>query len=225
MINSIVYLIIILVGFIISCISIILFNKKFNIMPFEHLIYSLILFLLNFLVFSKLIYLIVDYKILNIYNLFSDNVLLKLNFLFSGYSFIGGIIGTIILIPFMAKIFKINKINLFLLYIPNLVGLYGILKIGCFVKGCCAGINNFPCSLIESFLNVLLYIYILTLIKKNRVKEEIIGKSLIFFGLNRFVISFFRQYISIYTFIFVEIVCLYLILLGINIRKTKRLIY
>ena len=225
MINSIVYLIIILVGFIITCTSIILFNKKFNIMSFEHLIYSLILFLLNFFIFSKLIYLIVDYKILNIYNLFSDNIILKLNFLFSGYSFIGGIIGTIILIPFMAKIFRISKKNLLLLYIPNLVGLYGILKIGCFVKGCCAGINNFPCALIESFLNVLLYIYILKLIKKNRAKEEIIGKSLMFFGLNRLIISLFRQYISIYTLIFVEIFCLYLILLGINIRKTKRLIY
>ena len=161
----------------------------------------------------------IDFDLGSINYLLSSNPVDKLQFIFSGWSFIGGYIGGLFAILISSKLFKKNKLDISLLYIPNILIMYSILKIGCYIKGCCYGMNNFPIQLMETILNFIAFLYILILICKNNTKNKIVGWSFILFGGLRFVISIFRVFASIYTLIFIELFSLILTLLGVNLIK------
>ncbi len=215
--ENILYLIVVFVGFTIPLISMLFFNKKYKVLSFESLIYSYIIFLIAFVFFSKLIHLFIDFDLNSINYLFSNDILLKLRFIFSGYSFIGGYIGILLIFPLLSKLFKIKKKELMLIYIPNILLIYSILKIGCYIKGCCYGITSLPIQLVETILNLSAFIFVLCLLFRNKNKNIILGTSFILFGVLRFIISMFRTFVSLYTLVFIELFCLFLIILGLKI--------
>ena len=215
--ENVFYLTVIIIGFIISFISLLIINKKYKILSIINILYSYILFIIVFIFFSKLISLITDFNLDNINNLLLNDIFNKLKFIFSGYSFIGGYIGVLLLVMFLSKLFNKSRLDIMTLYIPSMLITYSILKIGCYIKGCCYGIHNFPIQLIEVIINLIAYIFILILVYKNNKKYKIVGLSLILFGVLRFIISIFRMFNNIYTFIFIEIFCLFLIFFGILI--------
>lgn len=206
-------------AFIISFIFVLGINKKYNILSIENCIYSYIIFLILFILFSKIIHVFIDFDLDSINYLLSSNRTDKLQFIFSGWSFIGGYLGGLLAIFILSKLFKKDKLDTSLLYIPNILIMYSILKIGCYLKGCCYGINYFPIQLIEIILNFIAFLYILILICKNNTKNKIVGLSFILFGSLRFIVSIFRVFAHIYTFIFIELFCLLLIFLGFNIVR------
>lgn len=220
--ENVVYLLVISLGFIVNLISVLFLNKKYRVLRLENCIYSYIIFLIFFITFSKIIHLFIDDDIISLNNLFSNNIYLQLKFIFSGYSFIGGYIGTLISILLLSKIFKVNKIEIMILYIPSILLMYSILKIGCYIKGCCYSIISFfPIQLIESFFNFIAFLFVITLIKKDKDKNKVVGVSFILFGSIRFIISFFRVFAGIYTLIFIELFCIFLMYIGIkSIRKS-----
>lgn len=217
--KNIIYLTVISIGFIIPFIFVLLVNKKYKILSMENCIYSYIIFLILFILFSKIIHVFIDFDLDSINYLLSSNRTDKLQFIFSGWSFIGGYIGGLIAIFILSKLFKKDKLDISLLYISNILIMYSILKIGCYIKGCCYGINYFPIQLIEIILNFIAFLYILILICKNNTKNKIVGLSFILFGSLRFIVSIFRVFAHIYTFIFIELFCLLLIFLGFNIVR------
>ncbi len=215
--ENILYLTTISAGFIILFIFILFLNKKYTILSIENCIYSYIIFLIIFILFSKIIHLFIDFDLNSMSYLLSNNIYDKLKFVFSGYSFIGGYIGGLLVILVLSKLFKKDKLDIMLLYIPNIIIMYSIMKIGCYIKGCCYGVTNIPIQLIETFINLIAFIYILILINKNKEKNIIVGLSFILFGSLRFMVSIFRVFVNKYTFIFIELFCLFLIILGIKI--------
>lgn len=89
---------------------------------------------------------------------------------FSGYSFICGYIRGLIAILILSKLFKKEKIDILVLYIPNMLIMNSTLKIGCYINECCYGIVNFPIQLIETIINFFAVIYVLVIIyKKGKV--------------------------------------------------------
>lgn len=77
------------------------------------------------------------------------------NFLNSGYTFTGGIVGSIILIFIYCKRYELNFseiIKYFYIIYPNI---YAFCKIGCFINNCCGG--KFRIQIIEA----IFYVYII----------------------------------------------------------------
>ena len=208
-IKIILYFSVIFIGFLINFISVVIYNKKYRVLNFENLIISYILFIISFLVFSKIGYIIINR------NLIIDNKVLPniVNFFLFGYAFIGGYIGLFVYSYFSSKIFKCNKLDIMKIYIPNMLILYSILKIGCFINGCCKGI--IPIQIIESICNLIAYIYICILVKNNK---NILNISIIIFGLLRLILSIFRIYNALYIFVIVEVMCIIIIIYGLILK-------
>ena len=220
--ENIIYFLAIFIGFLILLVSVFLINKKYSILSSENCAYSCIIFLIAFILFSKITHLFIDLDLNSVNKLFSSTTTDKLEFVFSGYSFIGGYIGLLISIIILSKLLKKDTTDIMVLFVPSALIMYSILKVGCYIKGCCSGITNFPIQLIETAINFFAFIFILILIRKNTRKNTVVGLSFISFGMLRLIISLFRFFTNIYTFIFVEMFCIFLVILGIKIKKYKK---
>lgn len=199
----------------------------------------LIAFLISFIVFFRLAK--DKYKIIDIIYIFTINILgfaigskifslidnkqtiTIINFLNSGYGFIGGLIGSFISIYLYSKKYKLNytKMQAYFAIIYPLI--YSISKIGCFMNGCCGGIvQYFPFQLLECalmfFLFILLFYY-----SKNKNENSLIVIFLITFGIERFVIDYFRitRNILFLNFTLSQLCCLMLIVSGIVLKFTR----
>jgi len=134
------YLLIILISFIISFIVFYKMAKgRYNQLDIA---YIFAINILGFMIGSKIIYLIDTSKAITL-----------LNFINSGYSFIGGILGSSLLVFLCCKKYSLNFANMeaYLMTIYPLI--YSISKLACFTNDCCKGIiRNFPLQLLEAIL-------------------------------------------------------------------------
>ena len=157
---------------------------------------------------------------------------------FGGMVFYGGFIGGALgVIVYCKKIDKSLNTNEFLDIYAVLIPLFHTFgRIGCFLGGCCYGIesefgftvndnklnpfingvNRLPIQLIESGCNLLIFLFILYLFKKDFMKDRLIYIYMIIYPVVRFVLEFFRgdeyrgflfglstsQWISIVLFVF-----------------------
>lgn len=129
-----------------------------------------------------------------------------------GFVVYGGIVGGILAGFLYCKKEKINFLKYFDLVMPSLALAQGFGRIGCFLAGCCYGVETecpigvvfhdslqapngiplIPTQLISSALNFL-HFFILVILAKNVKKDGVIaGFYLIFYSIGRFVIEFFR---------------------------------
>lgn len=158
-----------------------------------------------------------------------------------GMVFYGGFIGGAIGILFYCKVFnkKLDKNNLLDIYavLTPLFHVFG--RIGCFLGGCCYGIesefgftvhnntlnpsingvNRLPVPLFESACNLLIFLFILYLYNKDKMRNKLIYVYMLIYPVVRFIIEFFRgdeyrgflfglstsQWISIILFVFAVI--------------------
>ena len=133
-----------------------------------------------------------------ILSLLSNNIEISMyNFINSGYSFIGGVIGSILTIILYCKIYKLNLKNIISNFTVIYPLIYSISKIGCFFNNCCYGsisINNvtynFSLQLIDS---AIMFVFFLSLVKKSKQQDKlVIFQFFSMFGIIRFIEDFFR---------------------------------
>lgn len=223
--NNIIYLFTILLGFISLFVSEIVINKKLKVMSFKDLIYSYILSMIFFLVFSKIFYIILELDFASFLDfIYNDNINSTLKFIFSGYSFIGGYLGIVLASYIYSKIINTNFKKILLIYTISMIVMYSVLKIGCFIKGCCIGKYYTNIQIVETILNMIMYIYLL-LTFNNKSINILLGKSIIGFSMIRFIISIFRVYSTTYSFVVVEIICLILNVIGIKLITKKENVF
>lgn len=223
--NNIIYLFTILLGFISLFVSEIVINKKLKVMSFKDLIYNYILSMIFFLVFSKIFYIILELDFASFVDfIYNDNINSTLKFIFSGYSFIGGYLGIVLSSYIYSKIINTNFKKILLIYTISMIVMYSVLKIGCFIKGCCIGKYYTNIQIIETILNMIMYIYLL-LTFNNKSINILLGKSIIGFSMIRFIISIFRVYSTTYSFVVVEIICLILNVIGIKLITKKENVF
>lgn len=211
-----IYLSAVILGFIILFFALLLLNEKFHYFKVHHLIFNYIIYIFFFFLFSKIGHMIIN----NDFHVFfvKLNKLFIKNFLLLGYAFIGGYIGTIVFVNIISKIFKWNKNKLFALYMPNMLLFYSVLKISCYIKGCCGGYLIIPIQLIETFTFLVAYLYILYLIFHNINLKTVVARSIILFGMLRLILSVFKVYKHLYSFIVIEILCIIIIVIGYKMR-------
>jgi len=101
--------------------------------------------------------------------------------------------------------------------------MYSILKIGCFIKGCCySAYLPIPIQLIESLLSFLSFIFLIYLKRKGYTSSFLISLSMFLFALIRLVAAFFRDFSTYLGFILNQIICIILIILSIYFFKNNK---
>jgi phosphatidylglycerol:prolipoprotein diacylglycerol transferase len=164
------------------------------------------------LIGSHLLSALVNYKnIVDVLkNLKQTDIRNALGAVFGGRMFYGGVIGALV-----AGFIVIKKDNSYLKYFD--IAAAGIplfhffAKIGCFLAGCCYGIqskigftyynsliteNNgigfFPVQLLESFFSLILFFYLNYLLINNKYKNKLMYVYLLLYAIGRFFMEFLR---------------------------------
>lgn len=189
--------------------------KTLNFYYFEFSTYLLIIgfaFIVAFIIFYKLVnkrLSTIDALYLYVLNitgfaigskllsLFSNKEILTLsNFLNSGYSYIGGILGSILLLFLYCKKYNLHFQHVWSIFSVLYPFIYSISKIGCFLNGCCGGMitipalqHTVPLQFVDSAIMFLLFLALLMLWFK---KESIVVHS---FFLSFFSIRFFEDFV------------------------------
>lgn len=131
--------------------------------------------------------------------------------IFGGSVFYGGLIGGMIFGYIYLKKKKL-PINDFIDIVTPVIPLFHFFgRIGCFLVGCCYGIeshigftydhslvesanhvNRFPIQLVEATFNLGLFIFLYYLYKKDKMKGKLLGLYLFLYPIGRFIFEFFR---------------------------------
>jgi len=171
--------------------------------------------LLGAFIFSHLLYFIVNYElfirfITNFDKIDSFSMFINsLGILFGGSVFYGGLLGAILTGFIYCKKKKINFLNYANIIAPFIPLFHFFGRIGCFLGGCCYGIESkiglrypvymngvleykrlFPVQLVEAGLNIVLFVILYKLYKKG--KNNLLMIYLICYSIIRFILEFFR---------------------------------
>ena len=213
--------------------------KVLNFYCFEFSTYMLIIglaFIIAFVIFYKLlnkknskIDLLYIYVInimgftigSKLFSVLSNKEILTLsNYINSGYSYIGGILGSILLIFIYCKIYKLDFKHILTVFSVIFPLIYSLSKIGCFLNGCCGGIINInneyyklPLQLIDSTIMFILFLTLLILFIKR--EKNVINLFFIIFSCIRFFEDYFRNNRNIITvnLTFEQIICVIIIII------------
>ena len=171
---------------------------------------------------------------LNNYSIHSE-----FNFYATGLTSLGGVLGAIIFLLLFAFQFKkdIKEImNTFMLPIPLM---YSISKIGCFIAGCCHGVeyngilhitynyskiapnntNLFPVQIIESIIFLIIFMYFYKKKINKSFSFKTLGYLTIACSISKFLLDYLR-YEHINKIITLnQIICLVFVIIGVIIIK------
>ncbi len=173
---------------------------------------------------AKIIDIIMNYDVY--LNYINNNMFF--NILTSGYTFIFGAFGGFISILVYSFISKKDLKMLCNIFIPNLLIIYSVSKIGCYLNGCCGGITimnyTVPIQLIESITYFAIYLFIL--LRKNSAYSKIY-LSCILFGFFRFVLEFLRVSNSYMWLSISQVLSIFIFIVGIvicHLERTNRIL-
>lgn len=201
------YILIIGIAFLISFIVFYKISKK-NYIKLD-IIYIYVINIVGFAIGSKLM------------SLISNNIEMTIyNFINSGYSFLGGILGSILVVVMYCKKYKLNFIDILSNFTVIYPLIYSISKIGCFLNGCCYGIINnykFPLPLVDTA--IMLILFLILLVVTNKQKPLVTGIFFGIFSIVRFLEDYFRESrnILIVNFTLEQIVCGMLLITSVTI--------
>lgn len=150
-------------------------------------------------------------KLLTFFTNYSQNS--KFEFFKLGFSAYGALIGAIVCLVLFCLQFKKSIKDILCIFMPSIPMMYSIGKLGCFLVGCCYGIeykgignivykyspiapNNiqlFPVQIIESIVFILIFIYMIIKAYQNKFSVKTLGISFILIGFAKFGLDYFRM--------------------------------
>jgi len=165
---------------------------------------------------GHILYSLVNYRILieliqniSIINSF-DNFLTAVNLIWGGNVFYGGLLGGILAVMIILKI-KPQYGYLLDITAPAIPLFHFFGRIGCFLAGCCFGIESFfgftayhsiveeangihrfPVQLLEALVNLVLFVILDNFRRKNLFRQNLLYLYLLFYSVARFFIEFLR---------------------------------
>lgn len=210
------YSIMALIGILASLLYIIIKCKKEKIND-NNIIKVLLLSMIGVILGAHLLYATTQYKLIiilikNFKAIFEKKYLFTfLINIFGGSVFYGGLIGGLITSDIIIKKNKLNKQYIIRIATPIIPLFHFFGRIGCFLVGCCYGIESkigltythsaneiadgvsrFPIQLVESLFNLLLFILLNHLSKKEKYNKYLLNIYLIIYPIGRFILEFFR---------------------------------
>lgn len=145
-----------------------------------------------------------------------DNLIKIIPYLFSDFKFFinnfsvglvfyGGLYGALIGGAVYSKLYGADSRELFMYLVPAIPLFHIFGRIGCFLSGCCHGVENesfgvlhpdgnyyVPVQLIEAFGDLVIFIILCIVKNKDNKYYKPIGIYLVLYGVMRFVLEFFR---------------------------------
>lgn len=188
--------------------------KKYNIEKIDVLL-STILAGIGIIVGAKLVYMItVIPEVIQKFDYCKNHIFETIMYMFSGYVFYGGLIGALFGYMFYCKWFKVDFGSILNIISPIIPLVHSFGRIGCFLGGCCYGIEyhgkfaiqfpenefveelslcpRFPIQLLEAGLNFILFLCLFYYARKVRKSGSILGIYLICYAVMRFSLEFLR---------------------------------
>lgn len=223
----------ILISLLANVIIVLLVYKKGNKFSKDEIIGALVYENIGIIFGAKLLTYIQNYKTYgNFY------------FLSLGLSSYGALIGAILCLIIFGMQFKKTIKDMLFNFMPSIPLMYAIGKIGCFLVGCCYGIEYngignisykysevapnhvhlFPVQIIETIIFTIIFIYMINKIFKYKFNWKTLGISFILCGVAKFILDYFRNS-HINTFLSLnQIISIVFIVIGIvmYIKNNKR---
>ena len=162
-----------------------------------------------------------------------------------GFSSLGGVLGSLLFLYVYSLVTKKDFKYIMILFMPSIPLMYAIGKIGCFVAGCCHGIeysgllsimysnslvapngiNLFPVQIIETIVFLIIFIFIIFKYLKSKMSIRLVMFEMILCGIFKFVLDFFRYSHNGKILSTNQIMCLVIIVVGIIylIRVKKKI--
>lgn len=208
------YFIMIVLGLIFAFVYVLFFSKTYQVKK-NYVLFSSVFIIFGLFIGAKLLYAItVLPDVLSQLDLFRKYPWESLTYLFEGFVFYGGLAGALLFLKMFTIQFDQPFGNYLSLFIPAFPLAHSFGRIGCFLAGCCYGsechnflgvtypdyaiieglnlVPRFPTQLFESFFNLFLFLFLLFWGKKAKYPNQILGIYLIFYGVFRFTLEFFR---------------------------------
>ena len=130
----------------------------------------------------------------------------------SGMVFYGGLFGAVVAVfLYTAKNKDVKRSDVFDVFAVSVPFFHIFGRIGCFLAGCCYGVESdfgittylntsathygvsrFPVALVEAFINLLIFILIVSFFKRNKLKGKLVFIYLIIYAPARFALEFLR---------------------------------
>ncbi len=198
---------------IVICIIVSLFRRKsFSDLEQVDLTNSAALVCVGAIIGARLLYLVTISPILikNIHVLLSDKSL-AYEVLSNGMVFYGGLFGALLSLYIYVRHYRLDVNAFFDFYAPLFPLFHVFGRIGCFMTGCCYGIECqrfgiaytisaiapngvelFPVQLLESSLNIAIFFVVLFFEKKHHLQGKAIWVYLMVYSIARFFIEFLR---------------------------------
>ncbi len=181
----------------------------------QDVLLSTIIASMGMIIFAKIFYVITLIPgIIKHFDIVRKNIMAVLIILGSGYVFYGGLIGALLGYKLYCKIFKLDTLKLLNVIVPCVPLVHAFGRIGCFLGGCCYGIEyhgpfaihfppnifveelnlvpRFPVQPLEAILNFILFIILYLIARKKREDGLLLGLYLIIYPIIRFSLEFLR---------------------------------
>lgn len=170
------------------------------------------------------------------------------NFVNVGLSSYGAVIGALLTLILFSIQFKKSLKELIFIFMPSIPLMYAIGKVGCFLTGCCYGIEYngifkvlyeyslvapkdiylFPIQIVEAISFFAIFIYMIIQHKRNKFTIKTLGIGILLCGIFKFLLDYLRMshneiYIS--TSQIISIIFIFVGIFLINIRyheETKK---
>lgn len=202
----------ILMGLIIGIFLATLRSKKTEVEK-EDVLYASLLGSVGIAAGGKILYLITIAKPLWEKRIFLfENKEFLFHLLQGGFVFYGGLIGAFVVIFIYCRAYNINIEKMFLAILPSVPLIHAFGRVGCFCAGCCYGIPYggpmhiiferspvaplgvalFPVQLVESGVNMIIYIILEIIVDKTKSIRIALSTYLITYGIMRFFLEFLR---------------------------------
>ncbi len=201
-----------IIGMSLGIIVAVYYFSKFNNLKREDVLYAGLFALIGVGIGAKLLYVITEIPSI-IQNYYIMNLKeICIHIMQGGFVFYGGLIGGIIGIFIYAKVFKISFKSLIFTAVPVIPLIHAIGRIGCFLAGCCYGMEYngfghvifydtqyapinvplFPTQIIECLCNILIFIFLFVTYKRFKGTYKTTALYCILYSIVRFVLEFFR---------------------------------
>ena len=158
---------------------------------------------------------------------------------FSGLVWYGGFTASVIAFIIYIRIRGYSFWKMADIFAPYLALSYAIVRIGCFLNGCCYGketdsacsvvfpyvdsLSRYPTQLYSSALNLMLFAFLLWYYPRRKFSGQVFILYLIGYSLYRFIIEFFREnWVFVGNFSVSQVYSLVLLAAGIGLYLWRR---
>lgn len=166
----------------------------------------------------------------------------EFNFINLGLTSYGAIFGSLLFIILFCFQFKKSIKDTLFIFTPPIPLMYSIGKIGCFLVGCCYGIeynglfkimykyskeapNNvylFPVQLVETIVFLIIFIYLIIQHKRDKFDSKTLSVTFMVCGIAKYILDFFRMSHTEF-FSFNQIVSILFVIFGIFLYKISKM--